>query len=68
MSIFALARYPTPEFVEPPDPAPIFKQFGDYRCYPYTEMALPRSSPARGRDTTASAFPISRWAELPCVA
>ena len=67
MGIFEYARrtslQPSPS---EPTEAPIVKQLGDYRRYPYTQMTLPRSSPVRSRD--ASAFPIGRWAELPRVA
>lgn len=60
-SIFSLAL--RDRALSEPSEASI-KQFGDYRQYPYKKM-LPRSSPVCGRNTTASAFPIRRWAELP---
>ena len=66
MSLFERVRRPTREFVEPTEAAPIIKQFGDYRRYPYAEMMLPRSSLERPRD--ASAIPICMWAKLPYAA
>jgi hypothetical protein len=49
----------------PSEPAEVllFKQFNDYRHYPYAEMMLPRSAPAMERD--ASVIPIRMWAKLP---